>query len=67
MANSTLIKDHRSLALEWWRELSLRDRLQMFRKHFSFGQTCLMDLDEYDIELVYIKEVVNNINDKLNQ
>ena len=60
MANLVPIKDQRSLALEWWRELSLRDRLPMFRKHFSSGQTCLMDLDEYDIEMVYIKEVVNN-------
>jgi len=60
MANSTLTLDQRSLALQWWREISLRDRLPIFRKHFSSGQTCLMDLDEYDIEMVYIKEIVNN-------
>lgn len=51
----------RELALKWWATLSIRDRLPMFRKHFSSGVTCLMDLTEQDIENTWRSETDREI------
>ena len=57
-----MINKTRILSLGWWNSISIRDRLPIFRKYFSSGVTCLMDITEEDIEEIWKKETKHEQN-----
>lgn len=48
----------------WWKPKAIKEKSKIFRKYFSSGVTCLMDLTDNEIEQVYVYETTIQIADE---